>query len=358
MKPITIIGGGLSGLSLGIALRNKGIPVTLHEKRSYPFHRVCGEFISGVSEETLETLGITDFFQSTLRVDEVSWHITDRHLFSTNLDSPAYGISRYSLDHQLAQEFTRLGGILHTSSTYPLDALESDSSTPAIIDASGKGSRSGSDWIGLSIHLLDTDIHQLEMHSGPSGYIGISPIEKNKANLTGLFKKDKTLKTNTLVENKGFSLILNYLEKNQLTRLSHRLQQYHIDPASFCAITGFRFGSKETHLDNPSSSPPHPVLRLGDAAQLIPPFVGNGMSMALESAAIAIPHLEAYCAGEISWAETTTSIHKATAGLFNIRMRVAQRFHPLLLSELGLKSIKVGSKLRLLPVKTLYKLTR
>ena len=58
MKPITIAGGGLAGLAAGIALRQRGVPVELHEAASYPRHRVCGEFISGLSETTVETLGL------------------------------------------------------------------------------------------------------------------------------------------------------------------------------------------------------------------------------------------------------------------------------------------------------------
>ena len=36
MKPITIIGGGLAGLTLGILLRREKCPVTVHEAGSYP----------------------------------------------------------------------------------------------------------------------------------------------------------------------------------------------------------------------------------------------------------------------------------------------------------------------------------
>ena len=61
-ETITINGGGLTGLSLAIALRKHGVAVTLHEAGTYPRHRVCGEFISGVSRDTLETLGIADAF--------------------------------------------------------------------------------------------------------------------------------------------------------------------------------------------------------------------------------------------------------------------------------------------------------
>ena len=46
MRAVTIIGGGLAGLTLGIGLRQRGVPVTISEAGDYPRHRVCGEFIS------------------------------------------------------------------------------------------------------------------------------------------------------------------------------------------------------------------------------------------------------------------------------------------------------------------------
>jgi 2-polyprenyl-6-methoxyphenol hydroxylase-like FAD-dependent oxidoreductase len=46
-KPITIVGGGLAGLTLGIGLRRRGVPAALWEAGHYPRHRVCGEFICG-----------------------------------------------------------------------------------------------------------------------------------------------------------------------------------------------------------------------------------------------------------------------------------------------------------------------
>ena len=60
MKPITIVGGGLAGLTLGIGLRQRGVPVSVIEAGQYPRHRVCGEFISGRGQETLTRLGLTE----------------------------------------------------------------------------------------------------------------------------------------------------------------------------------------------------------------------------------------------------------------------------------------------------------
>ena len=62
-KPITIIGGGLAGLTLGIGLRQQGIPVTVWEAGRYPRHRACGEFISGRGPDVLVRLGLVDSFR-------------------------------------------------------------------------------------------------------------------------------------------------------------------------------------------------------------------------------------------------------------------------------------------------------
>ena len=73
MNEIKIIGGGLTGLSLGIALRKLEVPVTLHEASQYPRHKVCGEFINGVKKSTLDYLGISPLFESALRHSKVDW---------------------------------------------------------------------------------------------------------------------------------------------------------------------------------------------------------------------------------------------------------------------------------------------
>ena len=49
MRKIEIIGGGLSGLSLGLSLLRRGVAVRIIESGSYPRHKVCGEFVCGVS---------------------------------------------------------------------------------------------------------------------------------------------------------------------------------------------------------------------------------------------------------------------------------------------------------------------
>jgi hypothetical protein len=55
---IAIIGGGLAGLTLAIQMIDEGYTVVLFEKEQYPFHKVCGEYISLESKDFLIRLGV------------------------------------------------------------------------------------------------------------------------------------------------------------------------------------------------------------------------------------------------------------------------------------------------------------
>ena len=55
---IAVIGGGLAGLTLAIQSANAGYQTILFEKESYPFHKVCGEYISMESYDFLSQCGV------------------------------------------------------------------------------------------------------------------------------------------------------------------------------------------------------------------------------------------------------------------------------------------------------------
>src|SRR5690349_20630734 len=55
---VAIMGGGLAGLCLSIQLSRAGYDVILFEKEKYPFHKVCGEYISFECWNFLEELGV------------------------------------------------------------------------------------------------------------------------------------------------------------------------------------------------------------------------------------------------------------------------------------------------------------
>lgn len=329
-RPITIAGGGLAGLSLGIALRNRGVRVTLHEAGTYPRHRVCGEFLSGVSDGTLERLGIGNDLSDAVPLRTSCWRNESRQLGEVTVSGR--GMSRHLLDNRLRKRFVALGGSLLTGSR--IEASE------GVIWAAGRARRA-SPWVGLKCHLRGLELtHDLEMHVGTSGYAGLARIEGGTVNLCGLFHVGKA-------SGKGLDLLLSSLRAVGLHDLADRITSGDPDPASLCGVAGFRFGR--------SASPP---FAIGDASFMIPPFTGNGMSMALEAADLAIQPAMDYASGMIGWAEAASRCAGEQGRLFRRRMALSSWIHPVMTSRGGLGILELAASARLLPYGLLYRLLR
>jgi flavin-dependent dehydrogenase len=71
---------------------------------------------------------------------------------------------------------------------------------------------------------------------------------------------------------------------------------------------------------------------IGDAVTMIPPVTGNGMSMAFESAEIAIDPLCGYSRGETTWHEARDAIVHACDTAFADRLTWALRLQRLMFS--------------------------
>ena len=98
---IAIIGGGLAGLSLAIQSAKSGFSTALYEKETYPFHKVCGEYISLESEDFLASLGISIRDLQLPIINNLN--VTDGYgnLYNFNLPLGGFGISRFMLDEML-----------------------------------------------------------------------------------------------------------------------------------------------------------------------------------------------------------------------------------------------------------------
>ena len=334
-RPLTIVGGGLAGLSLAVSLGQRGVGVEVFEKRRYPFHRVCGEFVSGVSESVLRDLGIQKCFSDGVPIGSMAWFMRGRMAMEQALPEPALGISRYTLDARLALLAQQSGVFIHQREGYRAEDRE------GVVWACGKRLDQQTRWVGLSAHFERLEVDCLEMHCGPLGYLGMSPIEGARVNVTGLFRRESSLKA------RGVEWIYRYLESNGCGLLAERLRAATLVPDSFAAIAGFEFGAQQAT-----------GFALGDRSLLIPPFAGNGMSMALEAAAQAVPLLEAYACGELDWPKTQRRFRALQRESFGLRMNVATRLHPLLLSSFGLRMLGVLASARLLPTQRLFNALR
>src|SRR5258707_2369614 len=99
---LAIIGGGLAGLSLSIQAAKKGYRVVLFEKESYPFHKVCGEYISMESWDSLVGLGLPLKDWELPKITQLYVTAPNGESISASLPLCGFGISRYKLDAGLA----------------------------------------------------------------------------------------------------------------------------------------------------------------------------------------------------------------------------------------------------------------
>lgn len=334
MREITIAGGGLAGLSLGIALARRGVPVALHEAGTYPRHRVCGEFICGVDTAVLEELSIRDLLEGAIRHQNSAWFHSGREIYRAPLAAPAAGLSRHRLDDALKRRFLQSGGKLFENSRLEPAPREGLVWSAGRIPGRGK-------WLGLKCHAEGLKLSaDLEMHLGRNGYVGLGRIEGGRVNVCGLFRG------NSRLGGKGSELLRAHLAAGGLNRLAERLE--NLIPETFAAIAGFRLGWQAARRR----------FALGDACGMIPPFTGNGMSMAFESAFAAIEPLLSYATARVDWSAAGDVLRKRLARQFSRRMFWSRLLHPFLTAPAGQVVFAAAARARLLPFSFCFRTCR
>ncbi|HEY5909013.1 MAG TPA: FAD-dependent monooxygenase [Verrucomicrobiae bacterium] len=317
-RPITIAGGGLAGLTLGIGLRRQGIPATVVEAGHYPRHRVCGEFISGRGVEVLDRLGLCEALRraGAQEARTAAFFVGRAQSPVRRMRSSALCLSRFVLDELLANEFQHLGGELRSPERWRGGYGE------AIVRASGRrpqGVENGWRWFGVKAHARSIPLAaDLEMHASPAGYVGLCRLSHEEVNVCGLFRRRPAAGATALDK-------LAWLRGNRGSVLNERLAGAEFDAGSICAVAGLAL------------APRHAIglaeCCIGDALTMIPPVTGNGMSMAFESAEMAIAPLTAYSRGQIPWMQAQESLACSCDTRFRRRLAWARFLQGLLFAS-------------------------
>lgn len=332
-KPITIIGGGLAGLTLGIGLRRLKVPVTLWEAGHYPRHRVCGEFISGRGQDVLGRLGLMEEFRraGATMARTAGFFLGTAKSPVRPVNPPALCLSRFSIDYLLAQQFRAEGGDLRDETRW-----DRESNGEAIVRTTGRsvqGVENGWRWFGLKVHAREVQLGaDLEMHGFTNGYVGLCRLPGGEINVCGLFRARAGI-------HDAAQPPKDLLRGPLGTPLHARLKNAVLDEASFCAIAGLPL--------QPRRAADLVDCRLGDALTMIPPVTGNGMSMAFEAAELALEPLAAYARGHLCWSEARAALARACDARFCQRLAWARwlqwmMFVPALHGKLG--TIALGSE--------------
>jgi 2-polyprenyl-6-methoxyphenol hydroxylase-like FAD-dependent oxidoreductase len=333
LLPIEIVGGGVAGLSAGLALRRSGVPVTLYEAGDYPRHRVCGEFISGLGQGTLDRLGLRAHLADAVPHRTVTYHHRDRPLRPFSLPATAWGISRHTLDARLADAFVAAGGHLRTRTRAP-----EDETPPGRIFAAGR-KRRGPFWVGLKVHARGLSLaSDFEVHLGGRAYVGLSRVETGEVNVCGIFDRRE-------VAERGVGMIPAYLAAAGLHALAERIRTSDLDPESFCVCAAPLGDRRVARADR---------IWIGDACASIPPFTGNGLAMALQGAELALGPLLAYARGAAGWAASVRAVARAQHIRFRRRLMVASLLHPFFLERRRQRCLAALAGHRLIPFRALY----
>ena len=307
-ETVTIVGGGLAGLTLGIGLRQRGVSVTVWEAGRYPRHRVCGEFISGGGQNSLARLGLLEGLQKAGvgSAGSAAFFAGKTMVAARPLPEAALCVSRFVLDEWLAREFQRLGGELRLGGRW-LGEFGT-----GIVRATGRRAEPMTDgWrlFGLKVHARGVALAaDLEMHFVPSGYVGLCRLPGGEVNICGLFRSKSVVPD--LAQRWR-----DWLGGPAASVLRSRLAEARFDENSFCSVAGLCLRPQRATQRNECC--------VGDALTMIPPVTGNGMSMAFESAELAIEPLAEFSYGQLTWDGARHEIATRCDKRFTPRLRWA-----------------------------------
>jgi menaquinone-9 beta-reductase len=302
VKSVIIIGGGLSGMITGIQLVRAGIRCTIIERKKFPMHRVCGEFISNETVPFLRSMGLfpEEFGPSSIKQFQLT-SVNGRSVVLP-LDLGGFGISRYTYDNFLFKKATQHGvdfhlnteaekidfqqeqfGVKTTSGNFTGDVVIGSFGKRSKIDVSMQRSfvKKRSPYIGVKYHLRTNHPDDLiALHNFQDGYCGISNVEEGKTNLCYLSHRNN-LKQYGSIQRMEEAVLF----RNPFLHAIFKSATFLFEKPE--TINEISFETKGPVQDH--------VLMSGDAAGMITPLCGNGMAMAIHSAKILSSHLIPFC---------------------------------------------------------------
>jgi menaquinone-9 beta-reductase len=291
MKKIVILGGGLAGLISSIKLISAGIPCKIIEKKTYPFHRVCGEYISNEAVPFLKALDLfpEEFTPPILKRFQLS-SVSGKSIILP-LDMGGFGISRFSYDNFLYQKARALGvqfmldteveHVDYKNGKFEIKASGQELEADIVIGSFGKRSKidmqlkrsfvqKRSPYVGVKYHIRrDHPSDLIALHNFNGGYCGISNIEDGKTNLCYLTHRDLLRKHRDIETMQQTVMFQNPILKSIFTESEFLFPKPEV-------INEISFETKEPVEEH--------ILMVGDAAGMITPLCGNGMAMAIHAA--------------------------------------------------------------------------
>ena len=300
-----MIGGGVAGGAAAIGLARAGRRPILLERERAAHDKVCGEFVSGEAARLLARLGLDVERLGAAPLGRVRLAHGAR-VAEAALPFAAWGLSRRRLDAALLSAAERAGTEVRQG--VAVRGLGPDGAVlfqgeslhaSAVFLATGKHELRGAGraarsepLVGLKLHLRLVPAQAVriagtvELHLLRGGYAGLQPVENGIANLCVIAPASRFgaagRSAAALIEALGA----------EAPRLAGQLADAESLWPRPLAIARVPYG----HLHRPAPDDAPDLFRLGDQAAVIPSLTGDGMAIALHSAALAaaLPDARAY----------------------------------------------------------------
>jgi len=338
-----VIGGGPAGSMLASRLAASGRHVTLIEREREPHHKVCGEFLSREAIDYLHQADIDplDFGAAAIHRVRLS---SGSAIAEASLPFPALSLSRCTLDEALLARVKENGcRLIRGLAVESLALLGTDWQASL---SNGQCIRSGTvflatgkhnlrsftrtparqtDLIGFKMHwrLAPTQIAAphgyMDLYLFPGGYGGLSLIEDDIANLCFVVRRSTLRRLGVWPE-----LFTAILQGNRhLQKLLEGAEPLWPRPLAISPIPYGYLTPEERNL-----------WCLGDQAAVIPSFTGDGISIALHSAALAA---QMFLSGS-----NASDYHLALRTQLQRSMALATRLSQLAVTRIGRVAARVA----------------
>lgn len=297
MTAALVIGGGPAGAAVAIHLARAGREVVLVEREAGPTDKVCGEFLSVEAGEYLRALGLDPREHGAVVIDKVRLCVGDGTQV-VPLPFAALSLSRRVLDEALLELAVEAGVTVRRGAKVQALTRRRSGWSARLADdteifamstflATGKHDLRGhgrppgrqDDLVAFKLHWILAPeatralAEHVELVTFDGGYAGLQLVEGGRANLCLLVRRRRFQALGA-----RWDRLLAAMRRDS-PHLDARLAGGQPCWARPMALSAIPYGHVQRDADG--------LWRLGDQAAVIPSFSGDGMSIALHSAALA-----------------------------------------------------------------------